>query len=196
MTCENNKKGCNNKIRISTLMLASMVCMLSVSDMLGGVEEIIEEASEETLCRNMFTMGYTHRLASIIPVPIWTKQLPYKEYFYGLSCGIVWYSKEQSEGYKNLKIGTFRLTWSLYAFLISFAKMWKDNSEYGMSLCIFWSLIPTITFINLKYKRLEICFVDISTILSSIVIVYMSNYKNTLAALLWLVPAVINIDIS
>ena len=35
MTGENNKKGCNNKILISTLMLASMVCMLSVSDMLG-----------------------------------------------------------------------------------------------------------------------------------------------------------------
>ena len=31
MTCENN----NNKILIRTLMLASMVCMLSVSDMLG-----------------------------------------------------------------------------------------------------------------------------------------------------------------
>ena len=36
MTCENNKKGCNNKILIRTLMLASMVCMLSVSDMLGS----------------------------------------------------------------------------------------------------------------------------------------------------------------
>ena len=35
MTGENNKKGCNNKIRIRTLMLVSMVCMLSVSDMLG-----------------------------------------------------------------------------------------------------------------------------------------------------------------
>ena len=35
MTCENNKKGCNNKILIHTWMLASMVCMLSVSDMLG-----------------------------------------------------------------------------------------------------------------------------------------------------------------
>jgi hypothetical protein len=36
MTCENNKQGCNNKILIRTWMLASMVCMLSVSDMLGG----------------------------------------------------------------------------------------------------------------------------------------------------------------
>ena len=35
MTGENNKKGCNNKILISTWMLVSMVCMLSVSDMLG-----------------------------------------------------------------------------------------------------------------------------------------------------------------
>ena len=35
MTCENNKKGCNNKILINTWMLVSMVCMLSVSDMLG-----------------------------------------------------------------------------------------------------------------------------------------------------------------
>ena len=35
MTCENNKKGCNNKILIHTWMLASMVCMLSVSDMFG-----------------------------------------------------------------------------------------------------------------------------------------------------------------
>ena len=35
MTCENNKKGCNDKILIRTLMLVSMVCILSVSDMLG-----------------------------------------------------------------------------------------------------------------------------------------------------------------
>ena len=35
MTCENNKKGCNNKFLISTWMLASMVCILSVSDMFG-----------------------------------------------------------------------------------------------------------------------------------------------------------------
>ena len=36
MTCEGNKKGCNNKILINTWMLVSMVCMLSVSDMLGS----------------------------------------------------------------------------------------------------------------------------------------------------------------
>ena len=35
MTCKNNKKGCNNKFLISTWMLVSMVCMLSVSDMFG-----------------------------------------------------------------------------------------------------------------------------------------------------------------
>ena len=44
MTCENNKKGCNNKILISTLMLASMVCILSVSDMLGGVSLKLKES--------------------------------------------------------------------------------------------------------------------------------------------------------
>ena len=51
MTCENNKKGCNNKIRISTLMLVSMVCMLSVSDMLGmklqGTQIDPDEAMEK-----------------------------------------------------------------------------------------------------------------------------------------------------
>ena len=36
MTCEGNKKGCNNKILINTWMLVSMVCILSVSDMWGG----------------------------------------------------------------------------------------------------------------------------------------------------------------
>ena len=35
MTGDGNKKGYNNKILIRTLMLASMVCILSVSDMLG-----------------------------------------------------------------------------------------------------------------------------------------------------------------
>ncbi len=42
MTCENNKKGCNNKFLISTLMLVSMVCMLSVSDMLGMEPQVTQ----------------------------------------------------------------------------------------------------------------------------------------------------------
>ena len=47
MTGENNKKGCNNKILISTLMLASMVCMLSVSDMLGSENESILDQDDD-----------------------------------------------------------------------------------------------------------------------------------------------------
>ena len=42
MTGENNKKGCNNKILISTWMLVSMVCMLSVSDMLGMMPQVTQ----------------------------------------------------------------------------------------------------------------------------------------------------------
>jgi hypothetical protein len=47
MTCEGNKKGCNNKILISTLMLASMVCILNVSDMLGSENETILDKDDD-----------------------------------------------------------------------------------------------------------------------------------------------------
>ena len=142
---------------------------------------------------------YWHRILGVIPSLIFTTSKdPYKQSFQGLSYGIVWYSKKQSARYKNLKIGFFRLTWTLAKNIITHIILFdKSTDDIFMGMLILSSLIPEITFLNIKYKRFEICFLHpFYILLAFICLICGYPHGGWFYTVLMVMPISINIDIS
>ena len=74
---------------------------------------------------------------------------PYKEYFLGTTCGIIWWDEELSAKFKNFKIGFFSFLWSMPLYLLTSI----GNADFKN-----WFLAPDIHLLNLKYKNWEMSF--------------------------------------
>lgn len=120
----------------------------------------LKRTQEMEVARNTFrVIGF---VASCISIPIWTKRpTPYKEYLWGPTCGVVWYSKTKSDKHKNLKIGFFALKWMP---LVDIA-----NIVFFDKVRFFNILIPNILLLNIKYKSLEMSFLRISLVFFGII---------------------------
>ncbi|MBQ2350355.1 MAG: hypothetical protein II393_03730, partial [Cytophagales bacterium] len=96
-------------------------------------------------------------------IPIWTKHTtPYKEYFWGFSYGIVWYSKTKSSKYKNLKIGYLSFIYNPIGVFLNNYNLPFTYIKTTLIINIIVALIPfNFAFLNIKYKSLEMSFLSL-----------------------------------
>ena len=109
-------------------------------------------------------------------IPIWTKHLQYKEYFWGTTCGIIWYSKSKSAKYKNLKIGNFAIIFNpIGTFWQGYLLQQRYlNIENFCLPQLLYGLIPNLAFFNIKYKYLEMSFFSLDKILCGVFMLILS----------------------